>query len=305
MIDEILCKIPREKIKRIALYRNPVIHGSRKTLKQIVEETGADYAINGTLFNLRDGEAVCPLKISGVVDCADNYTYYGYSWDTIDNMEMRGVPDSARNNYIACVAMRHPDIGNFSPLLLGPELYGKRGRSAIGLNDDELILYACYDAGNARKTPTELQLFMEKAGATSSIMLDGGGSTQMIAPEGCITSSRRVPHCFLVFLKKDAQKELDEDIKEAHEVLDLTKYVSAVLRIAAAEDVAWDVALDMFVSNVQTYAAEWAAPYYGDAEVDLQPVADIWCAMTLQERAAAKNAFSKWYRAQLKTKGLL
>ena len=64
--NEIAVSIPFDKIKRIQIYENP----KGKSLATIMKETGADYAINGTLYNMRTRNAVCPLSIDGVTKFA-------------------------------------------------------------------------------------------------------------------------------------------------------------------------------------------------------------------------------------------
>jgi hypothetical protein len=60
--------------------------------------------------------------------------------------------------------------------------------SFIGFNDRELIVVATREM-----TASKLADFTIALGATEGVMLDGGGSTQIVAPTASLTSSRRVP----------------------------------------------------------------------------------------------------------------
>ena len=98
--NEIAVSIPFDKIKRIQIYENP----KGKSLATIMKETGADYAINGTLYNMRTRNAVCPLRIDGVTKFAGPYKYFGYALDTYMPMLFRTilVPNCEWDNWIAC-----------------------------------------------------------------------------------------------------------------------------------------------------------------------------------------------------------
>ena len=60
--NEIAVSIPLEDVEKIEIYLNK----SRKALSTIISETGAAYAINGTLYKMSNGKPVCPLKSNGV-----------------------------------------------------------------------------------------------------------------------------------------------------------------------------------------------------------------------------------------------
>ena len=68
--NEIAVSIPLEDVEKIEIYLNK----SRKALSTIISETGAAYAINGTLYNMQTGNPVCPLKRGGVTLCHGVYT---------------------------------------------------------------------------------------------------------------------------------------------------------------------------------------------------------------------------------------
>lgn len=186
--------VPLSQIARIQIY----VNSKQKTLKQIMLETGADYGLNGTLYNMRTMAVNCHLKADGKVQAAPSYTVAGYAWDTGPDIRMDMLPNSARN-YIACTPLIVSGKA-MSKLTYDPGQGGKRGRSAIGTKADRLALYCSRDGSVAARTPEALRDDLESAGWTSAIMLDGGGSSQCDFAGQRITSSRRVQHYILVYL---------------------------------------------------------------------------------------------------------
>ena len=89
-----ICGIPLSRIRRVEIY----INESRNTLAEIKAATGADYVLNGGLFE--GTKAVCHLKGGGRVWASDPYTYWGYAWDTGPDIALEGVPTPGKLNYI-------------------------------------------------------------------------------------------------------------------------------------------------------------------------------------------------------------
>lgn len=192
-----VCQIPLSKISRIQIY----INKSWKTLAQIKSETGADYIINGGLYE--GTKAVCHLKADGVVYAKDKYTYWGYAWDSND-ISMCVIPNSDKQNYICCTELIRNGKGQ--KLIYTDEQGGKRGRTAIGLKGSNLCLYASSDGVDA-KTPESLRDELISLGLDSAVMLDGGGSSQCDMNGVKVTSSREVHNLILVYLKGE-EKEM-------------------------------------------------------------------------------------------------
>lgn len=189
--------VPLSRIARIRVYVNT----RRRTLTQIMRETGADYGLNGTLYNMRTLAVNCHLKADGKVLASPAYTVAGYAWDQGPDIRMDALPDSARN-YIACTPLIVSGKA-LSKLTYDPGQGGKRGRSAIGIKGDRLALYCSRDGSAAARTPEALRDDLARAGWTSAVMLDSGGSSQCDFQGQRITSSRRVQHYLLVYLKRD------------------------------------------------------------------------------------------------------
>lgn len=198
MADHCAVTVQLEDIDRIQIY----INTARKSLPAIRAETGADYIINGTLYNMGNFEPNCHLRADGVTLCYPAYTVYGYAWDVGPDIFMDRLP-SSRSNYIACT----PLIVNGNPLdklTYETGQGGQRGRSAIGIKDGRLALYCTRDGGSMERTPEKLRDDLAAAGWDSAVMLDGGGSSQCDFAGQTVTSSRAVHDLILVYLKKEA-----------------------------------------------------------------------------------------------------
>ena len=189
--------VPLEKIQRVQVY----INEPRKTLAQIKKETGADYLINGTLYNMRTGEVNCHLKVDGKVIAKPDYTVAGYAWNTGSDFGMDVIP-SVTQNYIACTPLIVSGT-KLSKLTYDPGQGGKRGRSAIGIKGGELALYCTKDGTEAARTPEALRDDLFSAGWESAVMLDGGGSSQCDFAGETVVSSRKVQHLILVYLRRE------------------------------------------------------------------------------------------------------
>lgn len=185
--------VPLAAVRRVQIYLN----SPRRTLAQIKQATGADYLLNGTLYNMQTGAVNCHLKADGRVIARPDYTVYGLGWDTGKDVRMEVLP-STRRNYIACT----PLILNGTPLArltYAPGQGASRARSAIGLKGNSLTLYC----GTISKTPERLRDSLAAAGWTQAVMLDGGGSVQCDFKGQKITSSRKVQHLILVYLERE------------------------------------------------------------------------------------------------------
>lgn len=197
MADHCAVTIPLENIQSIRIYMNSL----RRTLAAIKKATGADYIINGTLYNMLTGAVNCHLKTGGKVIAKPPYSVYGYAWDEGSDIEMALLPAVAKSNYIACTPLIR-DGKKLSKLTYDPGQGGKRGRSAIGIKDGRLGLYCTRDGSGAARTPEKLRDDLFAAGWDSAIMLDGGGSSQCDFKGKTVNSTRRVQHLILVYLKK-------------------------------------------------------------------------------------------------------
>lgn len=196
MANHLAVTIPLSNIQRIQIYVNT----AKRSLSQIQAETGADYIINGTLYNMSTFQPNCHLKVDGNVLYKPNYSVAGYAWNDGANISMDTLPDPSQRNYIACT----PLIVSGKPvsnLIYDPGQGGKRGRTAMGLKGDRLALYCTKDGGSMARTPETLRDDLAAAGWESAVMLDGGGSSQCYFKGDTIKSTRAVHDLILVYLK--------------------------------------------------------------------------------------------------------
>lgn len=199
MADHCAVTIPLEDIDRIRIY----INTARKSLSTIRAETGADYILNGTLYNMSTFRPNCHLKAEGEVLCQPPYAVAGYAWQTGPDISMDTLPDESQRNYIACTPLIVSGKA-VDKLTYDPGQGGKRGRSAIGIKDGRLALYCTRDGGSMARTPEQLRDDLAAAGWDSAVMLDGGGSSQCDFSGQTVSSSRAVHDLVLVYLKKEA-----------------------------------------------------------------------------------------------------
>ena len=196
MANHIAVTIPLENIQRVQVY----INEPRKTVAQIKKATGADYILNGTLYNMSTGEVNCHLKVSGEIIAAPPYSVNGYVWNDGKDIRMDVVPNAYARNYIACTPLLVSGK-KLTKLTYDPGQGGSRGRSAIGIKGGNLALYCTKDGSSAARTPEKLRDDLFAAGWESAVMLDGGGSSQCDFAGDKITSTRKVQHLILVYLK--------------------------------------------------------------------------------------------------------
>lgn len=212
-MSKYVASIPLGEIERIQIY----INKSVKTLAEIKAETGADYLINGGLYQGK--QAVCHLRADGQTYAKDPYTYWGYAWDTGPDITLRSVPAAERRNYLCCVCLLRG--GKAETLIYNRDVGGSRPRTAMGIKDGALCLY-CTNSG---RTPEELQAELLALGWESAVMLDGGGSSQCDLVGKRIVSNRKVHNLILVYTRKRAPSEPSDNDKEDKPMDDITQAI--------------------------------------------------------------------------------
>lgn len=202
-------RICRGDIARLQLY----INTGKKTLSQIKAETGADFVLNGGVFDSRF-RACCHLRADGYTWAEDAYSYHGYGWDTNDiRVMLSGAKDAVRN-YICCVELIRDGRPVDRPIY-NADMGGVRGRSAMGLTQDgDLLLWCSQDGTADARTPEALRDELLALGAHSAIMLDGGGSSQCDFAGEQITSSRVVQNLICVYLHKGGETEDEKTMRD-------------------------------------------------------------------------------------------
>lgn len=188
--------LPPSKVERVSIY----VGNCRETLEEVKRRTGADYVINGGLYDMGSGEALCHLKADGKVYATDAYSYWGYGWT--DSLPALTSSEDGLDNYICCVCLVRK--GKRERLIVSDGLNGARARTAMGrMPDGGLLLYCTTEP----TTPEGLQEEMLRLGVDSAVMLDGGGSTQCDMAGEVISSARRVHNYICVTLKSGSKPE--------------------------------------------------------------------------------------------------
>ena len=183
-----------------------VVTNCRKSLAQVKEETGADYILNGGMWN-PDGSPCRGLKVGGKLLSNTPWgNVPGYAWDSPRDIHM-SVAWEAVTNFIAVSPMIQD--GKAIDIPYAAAQGGKRGRSAMGLVNGCLGLYCSSDGSGDASTPEELQKELLDLGWYSAMMLDGGGSSQCDFDGQQITAARKV-HNWICVWTKGAAKEPDE-----------------------------------------------------------------------------------------------
>ena len=188
-----IATIPLGNISKLQIY----INRGCKGLSVIKKETGADYVLNGGLFN--PDWTACPLlKSDGAMQSKTTWRAYGFGWNRPEDISLRMDYENV-SNFISCVCLLRG--GKREKISVTSALDGARQRSAIGLMGDKLALY-CTDEGT---TPGALQRELEKLGCTDAVMLDGGGSSQCDFNGKQIKAARVVHNLLLVYTKKTGE----------------------------------------------------------------------------------------------------
>lgn len=192
-----LISIPLKDIAKIEIYINKY----KKDLSSIMKETGADYGINGGFFEW--SWEPCPiLKVNGAMKASypNCETAWGYAWDAGNDIAMLNTWKT-KKNFLTGIDLINPWDGAHAKLNYPAEVGGKRGRSAIGIRGDELVLYCTKDGSSYAKKPESLRDELAKFGCDTAMMLDSGGSSQIQFKNGDgVYSTREVYDYILVYL---------------------------------------------------------------------------------------------------------
>ena len=187
-----VASIPLSSISRLAI----VVTNCRMGLDQTRAMTGADYILNGGMWNA-DGSPCRGLKVDGKLLSATPWgDLAGYGWNTPQDIKQTTDWNSFKN-YI-CTSPLIVDGKRLEKLPYDSAQGGARPRSAIGIVGDSLLLY-CTDSN---LTPENLADELEDRGCSSAMMLDGGGSSQCNFDGKTIRASRLVHNWICVWTKK-------------------------------------------------------------------------------------------------------
>lgn len=190
-------------IKRMAL-----VTGGGRSLEQVRAAEQPDLICNAGFFEYL-GKPTHHLKADGMVRAKAAWGCWGYAWDSGGDIRLSALPTGERASYIGAYELLTPMVGIRDTLSYGGELGGRRGRTAMALDGEHLILYCSGDGTADAATPEALRDELYALGAETAIMLDGGGSSQCDFGDGqVIDSARAVDNYLCVWLKDD--KPVDE-----------------------------------------------------------------------------------------------
>ena len=205
-MSKYIASIPLADIDRIS-----ILMGGKQTMEQVKGD--ADYILNGGFYDMRTGKPVGHLKVDGRVLAAEGWNCWGMTWDAGGDIRMDVVPDMGGANYISGLELLTRDLGPKGKISYPADQGGKRGRSALGLTGDKLILYCSGDGTQDACNPAKLRDELVELGCDRAIMLDSGGSSQCDFAGKRISSSRRVHNYIAVWLKKKEDKPMNENRK--------------------------------------------------------------------------------------------
>lgn len=189
-------------IKRMAL-----VTGGGRSLEQVKAAEAPDLICNAGFFEYI-GKPTHHLKADGVVRAREAWGCWGYAWDSGSDIKLSALPADERANYISGYELLTPMVGIHDALSYGAELGSRRGRTAMALDGEHLILYVSGDGTADAATPEELRAELYTLGAETAIMLDGGGSSQCDFGGGqVIDSTRPVDSYLCVWLDGDNEED--------------------------------------------------------------------------------------------------
>lgn len=202
-----IAKIQLAQIDRLEIK----VTNCKKTLAQVKKETGADYILNGGMWN-QDGSPCPLLKVGGKNLSSMPWSAYGYSWNTGPDIHMTAQHNE--KNFIAVT----PLLKDRTPIEKLSYAYaqgGTRGRSAMGLFDGSLLLYCSSDGSSDAATPERLRDRLHGYGWTSAIMLDSGGSSMCDFLGDVMPGDGRKCHNWIcVYLKKAETPDKEDKMKK-------------------------------------------------------------------------------------------
>ena len=203
-MSKYIATIPLSSVSRLSL-----VEAGGRSMAQVKETLGCQYIINSWFYNMNTGKPVGNLCIDGTVKANAGWAGYGMTWNTTD-IRMEIVPGAkAGKTYLSGVELLTPTRGPDEPASYSAEYGGKRGRSAMMLAGDYLILYCSGDGTKDAKTPDSMRDELVELGGkytnTANLRLlglDSGGSSQCDFDGKKIYSSRRVAGYLAVWTKK-------------------------------------------------------------------------------------------------------
>lgn len=170
----------------------------------------ADIIVNTALFDMSNGNVISRVVTNGVRHGSSDPWASAFGIAFGDEVGPRlswdngvGAPEFL-GPYSHCILEGKIEDGLKEPY--------PRGRTAMGLKDDSLVLVCIPDTVSDRLSTSDLCKLMLERGCKFAMNLDGGGSSQFKSPEGRYSSGRKCPAWLAIWLEKE--KTLDIPKKE-------------------------------------------------------------------------------------------
>lgn len=196
------------KLKNIE--KMSIVMGNGRTLEEVKRTTGCDCIINGGVYDAKLGP-VCHLKVDGAVKAKAEWSDFGYGWTSGADIKPLLIPGEAAavKHDITCVWLLGRGMTTKDKPRYAADMGGTRGRTAMAMTADSLILYCTKDGSSYAATPEALQQEFARMGVSSALMLDGGGSSQCdFGGDQQVTSSRKVNNYICVWTKPEPEKPI-------------------------------------------------------------------------------------------------
>lgn len=214
-MSKYIAAIPLSSVSRLSL-----VEAGGRSMAQVKEALGCQYIINAWFYNMNTGKAVGNLCIDGAVKASAGWNSWGLTWNTGTDIRMEVVPGAkAGRSYLSGVELLTSGKGPGAALSYDPAYGGSRGRSAVLLAGDYLVLYCSRDGTADARTPERLRDELVELGGRyantaglRALGLDSGGSSQCdFDGLGKIYSSRRVAGYLAVWTQKTGNTDDTED----------------------------------------------------------------------------------------------
>ena len=196
------------KAKRFEIYRNDNL--PYLTMEQVKAKTGCDIVFNGTWYNNSPVKPVGNFAANGEVLSNEYKKCLGYGWNSGELPMMAWYGASEKDNFICATPLIHN--GAKITLNYPTEIGGARGRTAQGQKANSEWVFLCTSDSNGAMTMEQLQTKMFDIGCVSAMSYDGGGSSQMITPDGAVTTTRTIYNYVCVWV--DGGENVPEETTE-------------------------------------------------------------------------------------------
>ncbi|MBR5543246.1 MAG: phosphodiester glycosidase family protein [Oscillospiraceae bacterium] len=181
--------IPLSDIEYIGYFYGKNGREDVKSAKKRIEKLfgrAPDFLMNAELFDFKTRKAASDVVADGTIHRLTEG--YGFAFPENKKPVFSYKNNVGANDYVGAypLLVRNGKEDGETPDGIG----GRRGRTALGLTSDSLLVALLPDSGGS--TLSELRRAFVSSGAQSAINLDGGGSTQFYAPLGNHFSGRAV-----------------------------------------------------------------------------------------------------------------